>query len=140
VDALTGGVAVERLVVAFDTGTVINRQLVEGQLLGAAVQGIGSALLEQFLYDEDGNPQVTSFVDYLLPTVSEVAVLQAIVLDEEPSSSNPLGVKGVGEAGITGAMAAIVAAIGQAVADPTVGERTPVDLEAVLRAARRWSQ
>lgn len=140
VDVATGGVTVERLVVAFDTGTVINRQLVEGQLLGAAVQGIGSALLERFLYDEDANPLVTSFVDYLLPTVSEVAVLQAIVLDQEPSSSNPLGVKGVGEAGITGAMAAIVAAIGQAVADPTVGERTPVDLEAVLRAARRWSQ
>jgi len=139
VDALTGGVAVERLVVAFDTGTVINRQLVEGQLLGAAVQGIGSALLEQFLYDEDGNPQVTSFVDYLLPTVSEVAALQAIVLDEVPSSSNPLGVKGVGEAGITGAMAAIMAAIGQAVANPTIGERTPVDLEAVLRAVRRGS-
>jgi carbon-monoxide dehydrogenase large subunit len=140
VDTLTGGVTVERLVVAFDTGTVINRQLVEGQLLGAAVQGIGSALLEQFLYDEDANPQATSFVDYLLPTVSEVPALRAIMLDEVPSSSNPLGVKGVGEAGITGAMAAIVAAVGQAVGDPTVGERTPVDLEAVLRAARRWSR
>jgi CO/xanthine dehydrogenase Mo-binding subunit len=139
VDAATGGVTLERLVVAFDTGTVLNPQLVEGQLLGAAVQGIGSALLEQFLYDEDANPLATSFMDYLLPTLSEVPTLQAIMLDDVPSTSNPLGVKGVGEAGITGAMAAIMAAIGQAVRDPTVGARTPVDLETVLESARRWN-
>ena len=139
VDAATGGVTLERLVVAFDTGTVLNPQLVEGQLLGAAVQGIGSALLEQFVYDEDANPLATSFMDYLLPTLSEVPTLQAIMLDDVPSTSNPLGVKGVGEAGITGAMAAIMAAIGQAARDPTVGARTPVDLETVLESARRWN-
>lgn len=61
------------------------------------------------------------------------------MLDDVPSTSNPLGVKGVGEAGITGAMAAIMAAIGQAVRDPTVGARTPVDLETVLESARRWT-
>lgn len=137
VDPDLGSVALEKVVVAFDTGTIINPQIVEGQLVGAAVQGIGGALLEQLAYDPDGNPTSTSFMDYLVPTLSEVPPIEVFALDSEPSETNPLGVKGVGEAGVTGVVGAIACAVGQAVGDAAVGARTPIDLERVLEAARR---
>jgi CO/xanthine dehydrogenase Mo-binding subunit len=133
VDPATAGVHVERLVVGFETGTVLNRKIVEGQLVGAALQGVGGALLEQFRFDEEGNPLVTSFMDYLMPTLSEAPAMTPITF-EEPSDANPLGTKGVGEGGITGVGGAIASAVENAISASDLIDRLPVDIEAVLGA------
>ncbi len=68
VDRETGGVTIERLFIAYDVGRSVNPMLVDGQLTGGAAQGIGGALLEEFVYDETGQPLAASFADYLMPT------------------------------------------------------------------------
>lgn len=127
VDVDTGGVHVESLILGFDAGRSVNPTLVEGQLYGGALQGLGGALLEHLRYDEDGNPTTTSFMDYLLPTALEAPRLQAVVVEGNLSSSNPLGVKGVGEGGITGVPAAIALAVGQALGRPGSISSLPID-------------
>ena len=77
VDADTGGVAIERYAIAYDVGRAVNPMLVEGQIAGGLAQGIGGALLEEFLYDEQGEPLSVTFADYLMPTAREVPALQA---------------------------------------------------------------
>ena len=72
VDAETGGVTVERYAIAYDVGRAVNPMLVEGQIAGGLAQGIGGALLEEFLYDERGEPLSVTFADYLMPTAREV--------------------------------------------------------------------
>lgn len=113
VDPETGDVGIERYVVAYDVGRAINPELVRGQIVGAAAQGVGGALLEQFVYDESGQPQVTSFMDYLMPTAVETPPVEVILSEDAPSPLNPLGVKGAGEGGIN----SVGAALGNAVAD-----------------------
>ena len=81
VDRETGGVSLERLVVCQDVGRVVNPQLVDGQLVGGAAQGIAGTLLERFAYDESGQPLVTSFMDYLMPTAAEVPLVDAVALE-----------------------------------------------------------
>ena len=110
IDPETGALAVTRYVSVDDVGRAINPMIVEGQLHGGSVQGIGEALLEEVVYDDDTGQLLTgSFLDYGLPSTAETPSLDSRI-EEHPAVSNPLGVKGAGEAGITPAGAVIVSA------------------------------
>ncbi len=126
VDEDTCGIKVERYIVACDIGRAVNPMLVEGQLAGGAVQGIGGALYEEFVYDETGQPLATTFADYLMPTVAEVPTIETLVTEDAPSPQNPLGVKGAGEGGINAAGAAIAAALDEALGQSGAVTRLPV--------------
>jgi CO/xanthine dehydrogenase Mo-binding subunit len=126
VDEPTSAVKVERFVVACDIGRAVNPMLVEGQLAGGAAQGIGGALLEEFLYDSSGQPLATTFADYLLPTAAEVPPIEVLMTEDAPSPLNPLGVKGAGEGGINAAGAAIAAAVDDALGRPGAITRLPI--------------
>ncbi len=134
VDRDTGLVRLLRYVVVNDCGRAINPKLVIGQLHGGVVHGIGNALFEVMAYDEQAQPTTTTFADYLLPTVTEIPHMEAIIV-EYPTPNNPLGVKGVGEAGCLPVAAAIVSAIEQAVGLPygTI-QRVPLSPPDLLRA------
>jgi CO/xanthine dehydrogenase Mo-binding subunit len=121
IDPETFGVAVERFIVAYDVGRAVNPMLVRGQIAGGAVQGIGGALYEEFLYSDEGQPMSTSFADYLMPTSMEVPAIEVILLEDAPTPLNPLGVKGAGEGGISAAGAAVAAAV-----DDALGGRVPI--------------
>ncbi|MEE8140641.1 MAG: xanthine dehydrogenase family protein molybdopterin-binding subunit [Alphaproteobacteria bacterium] len=108
-------IQLEKFVIAFDVGKAINPMLISGQFAGAAAQGIGGALLEEFVYDEGGQPLATNFADYLLPTIHEVPKVEILLREDAPSPLNPLGIKGAGEGGITGTGAAIAAAVDDAI-------------------------
>jgi carbon-monoxide dehydrogenase large subunit len=114
VDVATGQVALLRYIVSEDCGAMINPNVVEGQIAGGTVQGIGGALLEHLAYDDDGNPLTTTFMDYLLPTASEVPTIEYGHL--ETPGPLPGGYKGVGEGGAIGAPAAVANAIADALA------------------------
>lgn len=126
VDPETCGVAIERFVVAVDLGRMINPMLVEGQIVGGVAQGVGGALLEEFVYDASGQPQATTFADYLMPTMSEMPPVEALLFEDAPSPQNPLGVKGAGEGGINAAGAAIAAAVDDALGRPGAITRLPI--------------
>jgi aerobic carbon-monoxide dehydrogenase large subunit len=126
VDMPTCGVAVERFLVAYDVGRAVNPMLIDGQIVGAAAQGIGGALLEEFVYDEAGQPLAASFADYLMPTCQEVPPVEVLLREDAPSPLNPLGVKGAGEGGITAAGAAIAAAVDEALGCPGLVDCLPV--------------
>jgi carbon-monoxide dehydrogenase large subunit len=98
VDAETAQLDVKKYVVVHDCGKVINPMIVEGQIHGGVAQGIGNAFYEQLVYDESGQLKTASFMDYLLPTALDVPQIETAHV-ETPSPLNPLGVKGVGEAG-----------------------------------------
>jgi carbon-monoxide dehydrogenase large subunit len=137
VDPGSGGVSVLDVVVAYDIGRALNPTIVEGQIHGGVVQGIGGALLEEVRYDADGQPLCTTFMDYLLPGATEAPRSLRVILDETtPSELNPLGAKGAGEAGITGMGAAVANAVSDALA-PAGGEITklPITPADVRRAA-----
>jgi carbon-monoxide dehydrogenase large subunit len=92
---------------------MINPMIVEGQIFGGVVQGIGGVLLEDFVYDADGNPLTTTFMDYLPPTTSEVPDIEVGHIETE-STTNPGGFKGMGEGGAIGAHAAVANAVADA--------------------------
>jgi len=115
VDPETGAVRLLRYVVAHDCGRVINPLVVEGQIRGGVAQGIGGALLEEMVYDEQGQLVTGTLMDYLLPTAMEVPAVTTVRL-EFPSPRNPLGIKGLGEGGAIGAPAAIANAVEDALA------------------------
>jgi CO/xanthine dehydrogenase Mo-binding subunit len=98
VDPETAQVHIKRYVVAHDCGRMINPLLVEGQIHGGVAHGIGNAFFEQLVYDEQGQLLTASFMDYLLPTATDVPPIE-VGHRETPSPFNPIGVKGVGEAG-----------------------------------------
>jgi carbon-monoxide dehydrogenase large subunit len=104
-----------RYIVSEDCGPMINPTVVDGQIFGGVVQGLGGALLEDFVYDEAGNPLTATFVDYLLPTTTEVPTIEVGHLDT-PSTTNPGGFKGMGEGGAIGSHAAVANAVGDALA------------------------
>ena len=131
VDGGTGGVTVERFVVAYDVGRAVNPMLVEGQIIGGVAQGIGGALLELFAYDSDGQPLATSFMDYLMPTVAEQPPVEVLLSEDSPSPLNPLGLKGAGEGGTTACGAAIAAAIDDAIGRPGAVTSLPATPELV---------
>jgi carbon-monoxide dehydrogenase large subunit len=111
VDPGTDGVRVLRYLVAYEVGRAINPALVEGQLRGGVAQGVGGALLEEFTYDESGQPLAVTFMDYRLPTAAEVPAIDVLVTQDVPSPGNPLGAKGAGEGGLTAAGAALAGAV-----------------------------
>jgi|HubBroStandDraft_2_1064218.scaffolds.fasta_scaffold23055_2 carbon-monoxide dehydrogenase large subunit len=111
VDTGTGLVRVLRYLVAYEVGRAVNPTLVEGQLRGGAAQGIGGALLEEFAYDEAGQPQATTFIDYRMPTAAEVPPIDVLVTQQSPAPGNPLGVRGAGEGGISAAGAVLASAV-----------------------------
>jgi CO/xanthine dehydrogenase Mo-binding subunit len=114
VDPDTGGVEIQRLIAVEDCGTMINPMIVEGQFLGAAAQAIGAALLERVAYNEDGQPTTSTLMDYLLPTAGDTVRVELSHI-ETPSTVTWGGLKGVGESGVIGSVAAIVAAVADAV-------------------------
>jgi len=140
VDIATGIVRVIDYAVTHDCGRVANPLLVDGQIMGGVVQGLGTALFEELLYDSNGLPLSRGFGEYILPTAATVPrfVLRHL---ETPSPLNPLGMKGAGEAGCTGAAAAIVNAIADALAPFGVvpagcGPFSPARIRGLLRSAK----
>ena len=127
VDIGTGEVKVLRYSVAHDCGTMINPMMVDGQIIGGVVHGIGNALFERMIYDDQGQPLTTNYGEYLLPLATEMPHID-IVHQVSPSPLNPLGVKGAGEGGTIPAAPAIVAAIENALAEfGVVIDSYPVD-------------
>lgn len=116
VDPGTGEVRVLRYSIAHDCGVMINPMMVDGQIIGGVVHGIGNALFERMIYDDQGQPLTTNYGEYLLPLATEMPRVD-IVHQETPSPLNALGVKGAGEGGTIPAAAAIVAAIENALVE-----------------------
>jgi carbon-monoxide dehydrogenase large subunit len=112
VDVTTGHVQLLRYIVSEDCGPMINPNVVEGQIDGGTVQGIGGALYEHLIYDDDGNPVTTTFMDYLLPTAADVPAIEHGHV--ETPGPGPGGYKGVGEGGAIGAPPAVVNAVADA--------------------------
>jgi carbon-monoxide dehydrogenase large subunit len=110
VDVDTGLVSFLDYVYVHDCGTIVNPMIVEGQIHGGVAQGIGSALYESLHYRDDGQPLFGTFMDYVLPTASEVPRMR-LAHEVTPSPLIPGGMKGVGEAGAIGSPAAVVNAI-----------------------------
>ena len=136
-DAETGGVAIERYLVAYDIGKAVNPMLVEGQIVGGLAQGLGGALFEEFLYDENGEPLSVTFADYLMPTAREVPAHRGDRHRRRAHPLNPLGLKGAGEGGINPVGAAIASAIDDALQRPGAVTQLPVTpqrLKALMRA------
>ncbi|TMM55163.1 xanthine dehydrogenase family protein molybdopterin-binding subunit [Sulfitobacter sabulilitoris] len=116
IDPETGVVTVDRYVVVDDFGNLINPMLAEGQVHGGVVQGIGQAITEHVVYDEDGQLLTASFMDYALPRAEDVPYI-GFTSEPVPSTANLMGMKGCGEAGTVGALAAVANAVQDAVWD-----------------------
>ena len=110
VDIETGAVGILRYVVVSDCGRLLHPDIVEGQIVGGVVHGMGNALFERMVYDENAQPLTTNFGEYLLMTATELPSIE-VFTHVSPSPLNPLGVKGVGECGVIPAAAAIVSAV-----------------------------
>jgi carbon-monoxide dehydrogenase large subunit len=136
VDIRSGKVTLLRYIVSEDCGPMINPNVVEGQIAGGTVQGIGGVLLEHLAYDEDGNPLTTTFMDYLLPTAADVPTIEYGHI--ETMAPGPGGYKGVGEGGAIGAPAAVVNAVADALSpfgiEITRLPLTPAAIVALLEA------
>ena len=115
IDPDTGAVVIERYTIVDDFGRTINPLLLEGQVHGGVVQGIGQALLEHAVYDPDGQLLSGSFMDYAMPRAGDIPLFD-FSTHNVPSTSNPFGVKGAGEAGAVGAPPAVINAIVDALA------------------------
>ena len=114
VDPETGMVEILRYLVLEDVGRAVNPLLVHGQALGAAAQGIGGTMLEELVYNEDGQLLTTTLLDYPLPSSMEIPPVESIITEYSPSPLNPLGVKGAGEGGIVACGAALANAVSHA--------------------------
>jgi len=110
VDIETGEVKIRRYTVAHDCGRVINPMVVDGQVVGGVAHGVGNALYEQLMFDDNAQPLTTNFGEYLLPMAADVPHVDLVHL-ETPSPLNPLGVKGAGEGGTISAIGAILGAV-----------------------------
>jgi carbon-monoxide dehydrogenase large subunit len=129
VDTETGSARVTRLVAVDDAGTIVNPLLAEGQLHGGLAQGIAEALFEEMRFDEHGNPLTTTFADYAIVTAAELPSFELHPM-ETPTDQNPLGAKGIGEAGTIGAVAAVRNAVCDALG---VHLDAPLTPERILR-------
>ena len=139
VDVETGVVRVLQYVVQHDCGRMVNPTIVEGQIHGGVAQGIGGALYEKLVFDATGQPLTRTFLDFHIPIATEVPSIDITHL-ETPSPLNPLGVKGVGEAGAIPVPAVVAEAIDDALASFAVRVRemplTPERIRSLIRAAR----
>jgi aerobic carbon-monoxide dehydrogenase large subunit len=133
VDRSTGAVAIERYLVAYDVGKAVNPMLIEGQITGGCAQGIGGALLEEFLYDERGEPLSVTLADYLMPTAREIPAIDVLICEDAPSPLNPLGLKGAGEGGANAVGAALAAAIDDALSLPNAVTELPITPQRLRR-------
>ena len=136
IDVDSGRVRVLRYVAVDDCGRIVNPALVEGQIAGGIAQGLGGALMEHCAYDDAGQPLCGTLMDYAVPTAADVPPLELHHL-ETPAPSIAGGYKGAGEAGTTGAPAAILNAVNDALAPfgAAVTDQ-PITAERVLRAIR----
>ena len=126
VDTETGGVRIDRYVVVHDSGQLVNPLIVDGQVQGGVVHGLGNALFESMLFDGGAQPVTTTLAEYLLPTAPEMPNIE-IHHQVSPTDRNPIGVKGVGECGVMSPAPAILAAIEDALAEYGVTlDRYPV--------------
>jgi carbon-monoxide dehydrogenase large subunit len=132
IDPETGAVRIVRHTVVDDVGRMVNPMLVKGQIHGGVVQGLGQALLEDLVYDEGGQVVAGSFMDYAMPRADDVPFFE-VDSHEVPTQVNPLGAKGVGEAGTVGALPALVNAVNDALAP--LGVR---HLDMPMTPARVW--
>jgi carbon-monoxide dehydrogenase large subunit len=139
VDAATGAVKILRYVVAHDCGRLINPMLVDGQIRGGVAHGIGNALYEHMLFDDQAQPITTSYGEYLLPIASDMPAIEVIHM-ETPSPLNPIGVKGAGEGGTIPAAACVISGIEDALAPlgVTLAEQpvSPQRLVELIEAAK----
>jgi aerobic carbon-monoxide dehydrogenase large subunit len=142
IDKDTGVVKVERFIAVDDVGNVVNPTAVHGQIHGGVMQGIGQALMERCVYDENGQLLTASFADYAMPrAIDQPSELLAVTLENWPSPVNPLGAKGAGENGAVGTPPAVVAAVVDALRLYGVQDITmPIHPETVWRLIRdcRW--
>ena len=138
VDPQTGVVRVERYTVVDDFGNLFNPMLVEGQVHGGVVQGIGQAINEHVVYDHNGQLLTATFMDYGMPRAKDVPFL-SFETEPIPSTANPMGVKGCGEAGTVGALAAVANAVQDALWDKGVRQAdmpfTPLRVWEMLQAS-----
>ena len=133
VDVTTGEVRPETHFVLCDVGRAINPTIVDGQLVGGVVQGLGLATMEELVHDESGQLLTGSLMDYAVPT-AVLATAVEVVRHDRPAPSNPLGVKGAGEAGTTGVGAAVANAVADALGDPAAVRHLPVTAPRVRAA------
>jgi aerobic carbon-monoxide dehydrogenase large subunit len=143
VDAKTGHVEVIDYTVVDDVGRIVNPLTLHGQVIGAAVQGLGTVFTEEIAYDTSGQLLVGSLADYMIPIATDYPQLSAISLEEHPSPNNPLGAKGAGEGGIIpvgGAVAnAVAAALRPFGVEPRALPLTPPRVWEMIRRAERAS-
>jgi len=139
VDTETGKVTIAKYVAVDDCGPIVNPEIVNGQLHGGIAQGIGQALYEEAVYDEDGNPLTSTWVDYMVPGAPE---MPNFTLDQTvtPSPTNPMGVKGIGESGAIGSSPAVMNAVIDALSHFGVVHMdmpaSPMKVWAAIRAAK----
>jgi carbon-monoxide dehydrogenase large subunit len=133
VDPETGQVSIDRYVAVDDVGTVVNPMIVHGQVHGGIAQGTGQALMEHGRYDEEGQMLTATFMDYAMPRAQDLPSIQA-VFHPVPSPKNPLGVKGAGECGVTGSLAAVM----NAVADVLQQVGAPTDFNMPATPEKVW--
>jgi carbon-monoxide dehydrogenase large subunit len=134
VDIASGRIEIEQYVVAHDCGVIVNPMLADGQVVGGTVQGLGGALLEEFVYDKQGQLLTGSLMDYALPRADDSPNIQ-LLHQQSPSPLNPLGVKGLGEGGAIAPPAAIANAVCDALATFKIElNATPIKPEHIVRA------
>ncbi|QRF63247.1 xanthine dehydrogenase family protein molybdopterin-binding subunit [Variovorax paradoxus] len=133
IDPQTGHVDIVDYVVAHDCGRMLNPMLVEGQIIGGVVHGIGNAFYERMVYDAEGQPLSMNYGEYLLPTAPEIPAIRIVHL-ETPSPLNPLEAKGAGEGGTIPAAAALIAAVEHALSEHGAHvDHHPVSPQDILR-------
>jgi aerobic carbon-monoxide dehydrogenase large subunit len=139
VDIETGNVQILRYVVMHDCGHVINPMVVEGQVIGGVIHGVGNAFFERMFYDEGAQPLSTNFGEYLLPLATESPNVEVLHMTT-PSPLNPLGLKGAGEGGTIPAIAALLSAVEDALSPFGIriaeAPITPARIVALVHAAR----
>jgi carbon-monoxide dehydrogenase large subunit len=143
IDPETGGVTIVRYAIVEDCGRMLNPRVVDGQLHGATAQGVAGALFEEVVYDDEGQNQSATFMDYAMPIASALPAFEVEHI-ERPDPNTPLGIKGMAEGGVMGASAAIANAIGDALA-PLGGDAgrqpfTPRRLAEAMSVARARAQ
>jgi len=127
-----------------DSGAGLSGPYVSGQhrnspnqLVGGCAQGLGGALLEEFVYDDNGEPLSATFADYLMPMLHDMPDVEVLLTEDAPSPRHPLGLKGAGEGGINGAGGVIASAIDDAIGMPGAVTRLPVTPQRMRELLRK---